>query len=310
MSPGVKPHPHADAEQACAYVIAKVRASAGPLFHQGARVPPLPSTSTSPMIRFIAERRIHRVSTAVAQALLAWADGFPVSLLTTVPPARAVLALQAEGSRCVSLLPDGAETQPHADALAFTIHDLCHLDKFLDPEHHRGQVGFFASLHRAVERGAWGLFEDNFDPAFARDWRHVAADMNGSAVFLFAALKMKLKMGVRRRVAADEGAPPDRGGGLTPSETRAYAVFLEELLDLLSLHGDIADAARRTSARRDDPIAACTLLRHFEGVGDDVLQSRQAYRGRFPSFACGMADRAPPRPMWGEARSSQNTRRS
>ena len=46
-----------------------------------------------------------------AAPLLAWADGFPVELLTSVPTARHVLELQAQGARCVSLLPDGA---PHS----------------------------------------------------------------------------------------------------------------------------------------------------------------------------------------------------
>jgi len=260
-----------DAERACAYVIAKVRASSGRLFDQGARVPPLASSSHSPVIRFIAERRMHRISNAVVRALLAWADGFPVELLTAVPPPATILALQAEGRRCVSLLPDGTETRPHADVLAFAVHDLCHLDKFIDAEHHRGQVGFFACLHRAVGGRAWTAFERNFDAKFTDDWQHVAADMNGSAVFLFAALKMKLKMAARRRVAAERGGSPDQGGQLTPSEAHAYGDFLQDLLNLLTLHGEIADAARGTSARRDDPLAARTLLRHFEHIGGEVL---------------------------------------
>ena len=279
LSPGRRersapPLGHADAERACAYVIAKARASSGRLFHQGARLPPLASASRSPEVRFIAEQRIHRVSTAVARALVAWAAGFSVELLTEMPPAAAVLALQAEGRRCVSLLPEGADTRPHADALAFTVHDLCHLDKFIDPEHYPGQVGFFFCLHRAVGRRGWAEFESNFDAAFTADWQHVAADMNGSAVFLFAALKMKLKMAARRRVAAAYGGRPDQGGPLTPSESRVYNDFLEDLLALLSLDGDIAEAGRRTSARRDDPTAARTLLHHFEDVGNGVLEAR------------------------------------
>jgi hypothetical protein len=269
MSPALS-----EAERACAYVIDKVRASSGRLFHQGARVPPLASTSTSSVVRFIAEQRIHRVPTSVARALLAWADGFPVDLLTCVPPATRVLALQAVGRRCVSLLADGAKTEPHPDALAFAVHDLCHLDKFIDYDHHRGQVGFFACLHRAVAGGSWGAFEAQFDSAFGRDWRHVAADMNGSSVFLFAALKMKLKMAVRRRVAQFEHSPPEPSGPLTPHEIRVYGHFLEEMLALLSLHGDVAEAARRTSARRDAPVAAGKLLAHFEEVGECVLRDR------------------------------------
>jgi hypothetical protein len=280
----------ADAERACAYVIAKVKASSGRLFDQGARVPPLATASSSPAIRFMAERRLHRVSTAVARALLAWADGFPVELLSDVPAAGTVLALQAEGRRCVSLLPDGADTQPHADVLAFAVHDLCHLDKFMEPEHYRGQVGFFACLLGALRGGGWSEFERNFDGAFKRDWQHVAADMNGSAVFLFAALKMKLKMGARRRVAAAEGRPSDEGGPLTSTEARAYDDFAEKLFDLLRLRGDVAEAARRTSTRRDDPIAACTLLRHFENMGDDVLRGRPDAREPVPHSNSRCAD--------------------
>jgi hypothetical protein len=48
---------------------------------------------------------------------------------------------------------------------------------------------------------------------------------------------------------------------------------LEDLLHLLRLHGDVADAARRTSARRDDPAAAITLLRHFEELGEATLRA-------------------------------------
>jgi hypothetical protein len=261
-----------DAERACAYVIDRARVASGALFHQGPRVPPLATESTSPLVRFIAERRMHRIETAIARALVAWDAGFPVELFTSVPTARRVLALQSEGRRCVSLLPDGAKTHPHADSLAFALHDLCHLDKFIDVEHHRGQVGFFFSLERAVASDAWATFEKNFDAQFAREWEHVAADMNGSAVFLFAALKMKLKMGARRAVAARDGGAPDAGGPLTPSEARAYAAWLDELLSLLSLHGDVAEAARRTSARRDDPKAAWLLLGHFEQVGEEALR--------------------------------------
>src|SRR5690349_9153572 len=76
------PSTSADAERACAYLIAKVRASSGRLFHQGPRIPPLVTDATSPALRFMAEQRLHRVSTAVARALLAWADGFPVELRT------------------------------------------------------------------------------------------------------------------------------------------------------------------------------------------------------------------------------------
>jgi hypothetical protein len=280
MSAGVKTvkltAPVSDVERACAYVIEEVRASSGALFHQGARRPPLATRSASPWVRFIAEQRLHRVTVPVVRALVLWADGFPVELLTEIPSPGYVLELQSRGRRCVSLLPPGTDTRPHDGPFAFTVHDLCHLEKFADSEHHRGQVGFFASFEHAVRDARWGPFEALFDASFTADWQHVAADMNGSAVFLFAALKMKLKMAVRRRVASLQGSRPDLGGQLTPAEARAYAEHLETLLVLLRLHGDVAEAARRTSARRDDPTAAWMLLHHFEQVGDDVLRSVSA----------------------------------
>src|SRR5262249_43948810 len=147
------------AERICDFVASKARAASGRLFHQGARKPPLPCTSAAPAVRFFAEERVHRVSTPVARALVAWGDGFPVAVLTRVPEATHVLELQARGERCVSLLPVGAPTAPHADALAFVLHDLCHLEKYIDPLHHIGQVRFFACLHETTTVPSWRRFE-------------------------------------------------------------------------------------------------------------------------------------------------------
>jgi len=270
------------AEKACAYVLAKVRARAGPLWNQGPRLPPIPCRSSSREVRIFAERRLHRVPAGAARALVAWGEGFPVELLEEVPSPLHVLELQAKGRRCVSLLPEGTPTSPHIDALAFALHDLCHLDKFIDPRHYAGQLGFFACVHASIGSTRWQAFERGLDPAFRTDFHHVAADMNGSAVFLFAALKMKLKMAVRRRLAAERGDPAVQEGPLSPEETRAYEPQLEELLCLLNFEPSIASAARHVSAKRGDPRAAVLLLAHFEEVGS-ALQMRAGRVTR----ACG-----------------------
>src|SRR5882724_4334631 len=153
-------------ERACEFVMTRVKAASGAVFLQGPRRPPLACVSSSPILRRVAEQRFHRVPTAVARALVTWGDGFPVELLTSVPSPLYVLELQSKGARCVSLLADEVCTRPHSDALAFALHDLCHLDKFADPEHHLGQVGFFASLHRLVRRREWSAFERDLDDAF------------------------------------------------------------------------------------------------------------------------------------------------
>jgi hypothetical protein len=253
-----------EAAVACAYVVERVRRAAGPRWLQGARTPPLPCRAALPAVRLVAERRLHKVEEAVARGLVAWAEGTrPVDLLTRVPTAREVLALQARGRRCVSLLADGADASPHADGLAFCLHDLCHLEKFVDPEHHRGQVGFFGLLDAARCSAGWAEHERDFDAAWQRDLDHVAADMNGSAIFLFAALKMKLKMAVRRAVARRRGVAESRGP-LDAEEIRVYEARLERLLALMGLRGAIADDARTVSTRRDARDAAARLLAHFE----------------------------------------------
>ena len=284
--------PDSDAERACAFVIDKVRASAGPLFHQGARRPPLvtqPSSAARPLRRRTTDAS--RVDRGGARAR-GMGQRFSRRASHRGAAGQRLLALQAGGARCVSLLPDGAETAPHADASRLRFHDLCHLDKFIDPEHHRGQVGFFACLHRAVRGPRMAGFETHFDAAFPHDWQHVAADMNGSAVFFFAALKMKLKMAVRRAWPRSRGAPRPRGTADDQGERARTATSWRTCSDLLRLHGDIADAARRTSARRDDPdrrAHAAATLREL-GRGD-------VYVARCARFAVGIDqnDRPPRR---------------
>ena len=89
------------------------------------------------------------------------------------------------------------------------------------------------------------------DDTWRADRDYVIADMNGSAVFLFAALKMKLKMAVRRRLAPAEPA-------------------LDVLLRAMDLPDDVRDAARGVSARRDRPAEARRLLGHFEAEAKEA----------------------------------------
>jgi hypothetical protein len=101
-----------------------------------------------------AERRVRGVPEDVVRGLFAWErGGRPADLLFAVPTAFEVLARQARGRRCVGLLDDAAARAHgdprHPSGLAFALHDLCHLEKFVAPEHHAGQVGFFGAVERA-----------------------------------------------------------------------------------------------------------------------------------------------------------------
>lgn len=240
---------------------------------QGARKPPLaPVDELTPHARLFAEHRLLGIEDAVATALVAWARGErDVELGFAVPAARALLALQARGKRCVTLLDDDAQAAPHADGLAFAAHDLCHLEKFVDPATHLAQVGFFARMHEAMDRTTWRDLAARLDDTWARDGEHVIADMNGSPVFLVAALKMKLKMASRRALAQARGAVAPSRGPLDDAESRFYGEALAMLLDAWCMHGVERDAAMRVDATRAHREDARVVLAYFERLGGEAL---------------------------------------
>ena len=249
-----------DAETTAAFLLARVQATRGAMWDEGrGRVQP-PAPPSGPALRTFAERRVRGVPEDVVRGLFAWDRGErPVDLLSEVPAARQVLALQARGRRCVGLLDDAAARAHgdprHPDGLTFALHDLCHLEKFVAPEHHAGQVGFFRIVERALDAPPMVALERELDDTWRADRDYVIADMNGSAVFLFAALKMKLAMAVRRRLQSDDPA--------------AAAPAIDVLLDALCLPDDVREAARAVSRRRDRPAAARRLLAHFEAAAPE-----------------------------------------
>jgi hypothetical protein len=237
-----------DAETAAAFVLDRVRAGRGALWDEGrGRVTP-PVAPSGPALQTFAERRVRGVPEAVVRGLFAWDRGErPVELLFEIPSARRVLALQARGQRCVCLVQDPAALAHgdprHPDGLTFALHDLCHLEKFVAPEHHAGQIGFFRAVERALASREMAELERDLDGTWRADRDYVIADMNGSAVFLFAALKMKLKMAARR-------------SGRDDAE--------EVLLRAMGFPDELREAAGLVSARRDRPAEARRVLGHFE----------------------------------------------
>lgn len=276
--------PARDAEMACVYVAEHVRRDAPRRWLQGPRRPALdPGEGASELLRLFATREIYRLPRIVAEALVAWAAGRRrVDLLFAVPAPRAVLGLQARGRRCVSLLADADVPAgpiagiPRGDGaygsggLAFAVHDLCHLEKFSAPAHHREQVGFFAALERCLDHPAWSALEAGFDAVWADDRDHVLADMNGSSAFLFVVLRNKVKLAVRRRIARERGEPC-RSGPLDDGEVRAYAEAVDVLVDALGLPGAARDAARVLVSRHEAEEAGEPLRACFEAMGAEAL---------------------------------------
>jgi hypothetical protein len=251
--------PVTPAETAADFLLSHVRAARGAAWDEGrGRVPapaPVPAQPWGPALRTFAERRVRGVPEAVVRGLFAWdrgeRDGRSLcDLLFEVPLARRVLALQARGRRCVCLLDDAA-ARAHGDprhptGLAFALHDLCHLEKFVAPEHHAGQVGFFRLVERALETSALAALDRELDDAWRADRDYVLADMNGSAVFLLAALKMRLTLAVRRRGGDPEAA-------------------VDVLLRAMGLPDDVRAAAVAVRRDRDRAGEAKRVLGWFEG---------------------------------------------
>jgi hypothetical protein len=241
-----------DAETTAAFLLDRVRATRGPLWDEGrGRVPP-PAPPSGPALQTFAARRVRGVPEDVVRGLFAWDRGDrPVDLRFDIPSARDLLALQARGRRCICLVDDTAALAHgdprHPDGLSFALHDLCHMEKFVAPEHHAGQVGFFRLVQRALDAPAMTALDRDLDDAWCADRDYVIADMNGSAVFLFAALKMKLKLAVLRR-----------------TQKGTVDAALDVLLQSMDLPDDIRDAARAVSPRRDHPAHARRLLAYFE----------------------------------------------
>ena len=266
----------ADASRACAFVVERIREQAGARWAQGERRPPLPTSSEHPAVRTVATVRLRQLADPPARALTAWSNGErDVVLLDHVPEVRALLAWQARGTRCVSLLPSDADAGIHQTRLAFALHDLCHLEKFVDAETHAAQVGFFARLDAAWDNPAFARLHARYDATWQDDLAHVAADMNGSPVFLMAALKMKLKMAERRALAREEGRAAPTGGPLSEAESIAFAARSEEIFAALDLEGELLSAVRAVSTRRDAEADARIIHEAFTGDGQAILAQRR-----------------------------------
>ncbi len=255
-------------ERTCGVLLAELRRASPWHWRQGKRRPPLEAGCDAPDVQLVSEFRLKGVCEDAARGIAAWSRGLPVTVFERVPEALEVLALQARGERCVSLLPERLSPAPHANALEFLLHDLCHLGKFAEARYHDEQVGFFATFAAAIRRPEWHELERELDAEWLAARDQVLCDMNGSSIFLFAAFKMKLKMAARRSVARACGREPRQQGPLDRDEERGYGALLERALPLLGLaEPALHAAALETSARRDCPHAAALLGEHFRALG-------------------------------------------
>lgn len=239
---------------ACTFVLRGAMRTADRRWRQGLRAPQLPVTVDDFAVATLSERHVFRVEEQVAVCLNAWAHGQRrLSVRFDIPSPLDLLGYQARGERIVSLLPEGVPTGLEASNFEFALHDICHAEKFFAAEHFLGQVGFFSRVERAMRTGTLGELTRDFDEAWPAEFNHVAADMNGSPLFLFAALRRKV-MNAAQRVGQDQNTA--RQG----------------LCDVLELPPEVAESGNAFSVHPDlDPAEirhhADVLLGHFEAMG-------------------------------------------
>lgn len=258
------------AERAAEFVLAKVREVAPHRWYQGRRREVLRFDGASEALRTIAEHRLWSVGELESRGLVGWAAGRREAVLFDRPiEPRELVALQAEGRRCVSLL----ENAPAQEALDFVLHDLRHLEKFFEAAHHQAQIGFFRIIDRALASAASVELDRRLDATWRDDRDKVLADMNGSPIFLFAVLKMKLKMAARRLHGKNCGLQAPVAHALSEEELETYRPLLEQWLDVLGLApGPLRDAAREISARRDRPELGRKLLEYFTAYSEKAAE--------------------------------------
>jgi hypothetical protein len=174
------------------------------------------------VIELLASFIIRDVKRFVNVSIVEWSNrNRPFVLRFDIPPMKQVLEMMASGSRVVTAFTEDVDREfkdnypPYSsrDSLEFLIHDLQHMERFVDSEVYEEQVGFFVTLNTLHEK--YGDFRNipyfqEYDDQFFHDIDHVASDMNASSLFLWKFLKAKWIGAETRRLNGDLLTPETR----------------------------------------------------------------------------------------------------
>jgi len=152
---------------------------------------------TTPVIEIFQQCHLSPLPFYVNTCLVNWRlNCRPIILLTRLATPTELQAMQAIGLRCLTLFCTPASLvathadfyPPYAvkDALHFAVHDLQHLEKFVNEVYYMEQVGF---LHRMEAVRAF--VKEGGGKQIRFDVGHVIADMNTNVIHLLDFLKAK-----------------------------------------------------------------------------------------------------------------------
>ncbi|NUN06066.1 MAG: hypothetical protein HUU57_09915 [Bdellovibrio sp.] len=154
---------------------------------------------------------------SVARSLLAWENKiYPLVLQKNVPSPADVLRMQAQGSRCISMLVSLEEMQSFVaegrDVLGFIVHDLIHADHFFaDPEKAQAQILFCQKLE-LIQKSREIRAMLARDEIFRKEFEYLMSDMNSVPLHLLKTLKAVLLGYFKRREGVSMNGPLSMAG--------------------------------------------------------------------------------------------------
>ena len=134
---------------------------------------------------------------SINRTMLAWIyNEWSIALFFHVPKPQELLAIQAAGQRCITLITTEKKIDTfilnNRDPLSFALHDIMHADQFFNTkETIKGQIGFYKYClplydHSSVKEKIL------INKDFKQDFEYSTSDMNAYVIHLFKCLKHAL----------------------------------------------------------------------------------------------------------------------
>lgn len=233
----------------------------------------------------------------VNECIVNWGAGKrPAKLLFYIPTAQEILKLQCEGKRCVTafitkegltaVYKDPYPPFEEKDALRFLLHDLQHMEKFVDPKFYCEQVGFLNDMRKLFDNDNDKFIDfSRYTKQFAEDVDHVISDMNACCIHLFAFFKAKWKLAQLRYLrekgnvsiskVLDNEVSLDLNKMnlfLTKQETIDFDKEFKRLLASWNIPQAVIDAAMELC--QEIPLSTCaaeTIRKYYHHIGEQLL---------------------------------------
>eukprot|EP00930_Biecheleria_cincta_P020450 TRINITY_DN15391_c0_g1_i1.p1 TRINITY_DN15391_c0_g1~~TRINITY_DN15391_c0_g1_i1.p1 ORF type:complete len:891 (+),score=144.56 TRINITY_DN15391_c0_g1_i1:586-3258(+) len=153
--------------------------------------------------------RLKQVPEHVSISLVNFYAGLrPLLVLWRVPSSEEVLDMLASGHRCVSVLISEqalCTVYGHRDCLEMLLHDLAHMEHFVENGRYWQQVGFFEFLRSSAAPLHQGRWLGAYGNRWRLSWRYVSSDMNTVANHMLQVFQASLMVAKAREVALGAG---------------------------------------------------------------------------------------------------------